>query len=55
MFSDTLFLDLHKNDYHLDTASIADMKALPIPGISDDLDKKPRDPVKPDIGCYEFQ
>lgn len=53
--SDTLFADISGNDYHLDTSSIAEMKAIPIPGITDDLDGKPRDPLFPDIGCYEFQ
>lgn len=54
-FGDTLFVDMFKNDYHLDTMSVAIEKAKPIPGITDDLDLLPRDPVSPDIGCYEFQ
>ncbi|HEY3385867.1 MAG TPA: hypothetical protein VGK46_05115 [Saprospiraceae bacterium] len=54
-FGDTLFVDMAKNDYHLDTMSIAIMKAKPIIEITDDLDNKPRDPVAPDLGCYEFQ
>lgn len=54
-FNDTLFVDLNKYDFHLDTGSVAEMKALPIPGFLDDLDAKLRDPVSPDIGCYEFQ
>src|SRR5688572_17912933 len=52
---DTLFVDMSRHNYHLDTSSIAEMKALPIPGIMDDLDGNPRDAVTPDIGCYEFQ
>ncbi len=54
-FNDTLFVDIDKYDFHLDTSSIAEMKALPIPGITDDKDRKVRDAVLPDIGCYEFQ
>jgi hypothetical protein len=42
------------NDYHLDTLSIAEQKALPIANILRDLDNKLRDIAKPDIGCYEF-
>ena len=41
-------------DFHLDTLSIAEQKALPIPSIPNDLDKKARDLQKPDIGCFEF-
>ncbi len=54
-FGDTLFVDLFKNDYHLDTNAVAIMKGLPLPGVTDDLELNPRDPLKPDIGCYEFQ
>ena len=55
MIHDTLFVDLNKMDFHLDTLSIAEMKAIPIPGITDDLEGHPRDNSNPDIGCYEFQ
>jgi Right handed beta helix region len=41
-------------DFHLDTLSVAEQKAFPIPAISTDLDKKARDLQKPDIGCFEF-
>ena len=41
-------------DFHLGTLSIAEQKALPIPSIPNDLDKKARDLQKPDIGCFEF-
>lgn len=54
-FRDTLFVDMDKYNFHLDTGSVAEMKAIPIPGITDDLDGNQRDPVSPDLGCYEFQ
>lgn len=53
-FSDTVFVDLHKHDYHLDSLSVAIMRGMPIPDIADDLDGKPRDPETPDLGCYEW-
>lgn len=55
MPGDTLFVSMNKHDYHLDTSSIAEMKALPIPGITDDLENFLRDAVLPDIGAYEFR
>jgi hypothetical protein len=42
-------------DYTLDTLSVAEMKAFPLPTISSDLKGKMRDLMKPDIGCYEYQ
>jgi hypothetical protein len=54
MQGDTLFRDLLMMDFHLDTTSIAERRAMPIPGITDDLDGVIRDVVMPDIGCYEF-
>ncbi len=53
-YGDTLFIDMDKNDYHLDTMSIAEMKGIPVPGFTDDLDGLSRDVSHPDIGCYEF-
>jgi Right handed beta helix region len=41
-------------DFHLDTLSVAEQKAFPIPAITTDLDRKARDLQKPDIGCFEF-
>ncbi len=49
-----LFRKPSAGDFHLDTLSIAEQKALPIPAITTDLDKKARDLQKPDIGCFEF-
>lgn len=54
-FGDTLFVDMFKDDYHLDTMSVAEMKGIPLPGFTDDLDGNPRDLLLPDLGCYEFQ
>lgn len=54
-FSDTLFVDLFKDDYHLDTMSVAEMKGRPLPGFTDDLEGHTRDLLLPDLGCYEFQ
>lgn len=51
---EALFADSSEDDYHLDTLSVAEQKALPINGIPFDLDGKERDPVMPDIGCYEY-
>jgi hypothetical protein len=53
--NDTLFVNIDEMDYHLDTISVAELKAIPISGISMDLENFPRDPVTPDIGCYEYQ
>jgi len=54
-FGDTLFVDMFKDDYHLDTMSIAEMKGLPLPAFTDDLEGNIRDILLPDLGCYEFQ
>lgn len=56
--TDKLFVDANKDNYYLDSLSVAIGKAKPIfvPRIIDiDLDGKPRDATKPDIGCYERQ
>jgi hypothetical protein len=54
-YADPLFVDVDEQDYHLDTLSKAEMKAISIPGITTDLDGMPRDPVMPDVGCFESQ
>ena len=48
-----LFIDPGEQDYHLDSLSIAEEQAIPLPNISIDLEGNPRDPNTPDIGCYE--
>ncbi len=50
---DSLFEDLGKNDYHPDSLSFLDRKAIPIIGFINDLDGKLRDLQFPDLGCYE--
>ncbi len=54
-FGDTLFVDLFRDDYHLDTNSVAEKLAIPLPSYLDDFDGHLRDLFLPDIGCYEFQ
>lgn len=49
-----LFLDMNRYDFTPDTLSVARGIALPLPGISDDLTGRLRDPVHPDAGAYEF-
>ena len=51
---DSLFVDPQEDDYHLDTLSIAEMQALPLQNLFFDLDGVMRDPIDPDIGCYEY-
>jgi hypothetical protein len=53
-FGDTLFAGIQEENFHLDTLSIAEHKAMPIPAILLDLDGRMRDAVMPDIGCYEY-
>ncbi|MCB0704109.1 MAG: hypothetical protein KDC34_02325 [Saprospiraceae bacterium] len=50
-----VFADPNEDDYHLDTLSIAEELAIPIPGLDLDLDFQLRDSEKPDVGCYEYQ
>jgi hypothetical protein len=55
MPADALFADVNEDDYHLDTLSIAEEMALPLPGIFIDLEGTERDAIKPDIGCFEYK
>ena len=51
---DTIFANVNKYNFRLDTLhSIANRYAVPIPGITGDLEEKSRDGVTPDAGCYE--
>jgi hypothetical protein len=53
-FADTLFENQNDYDFHLDSLSIAEQKALPLPGVRFDLEGNLRDFDFPDIGCYEY-
>lgn len=53
-FGQPLFRDLNEDDFHLDTLSVVEGLALPIPAIPMDLDGVFRDPIAPDMGCYEY-
>ncbi len=50
-----LFKNIDKDDYHLDTLSVAEQKAKPLTDFNFDLDGIPRDAQKPDIGAYEYK
>ncbi|MBK8854586.1 MAG: right-handed parallel beta-helix repeat-containing protein [Saprospiraceae bacterium] len=52
-FGEKLFLDQSKNDYRLDTMSVALGKARPI-FIKKDIEGKTRKDTNPDPGCFEF-
>lgn len=51
--SQLLFEDPNEDDYHLDSLSIAIGVAIPINGITDDLEGRVRDQQNPDAGCFE--
>jgi hypothetical protein len=51
---DKLFANVNERDFRLDSLSIALGQALPLPGIPIDLEGKMRDPLMPDVGCYEY-
>ena len=55
VLDEALFLDHEKGDFHLDTMSVAIMKATPIAEVQFDLEGNMRDATDPDLGCYEFQ
>ena len=52
---DALFANSPEDDYHLDTLSVAEGQAIPIPTIPTDLDGINRDTETPDVGCYEYR
>ncbi|MEM9991388.1 MAG: hypothetical protein AAF738_06455, partial [Bacteroidota bacterium] len=52
---DTLFVSTSEDDYRLDSLSLAEGKAVPIPTISSDIEGNMRDAQTPDVGCYEHQ
>lgn len=53
--TDSLFADASNYDYHLDSLSKAEMKAMPLGTVNTDLENNVRDQNAPDIGCYEYQ
>ncbi len=48
-----VFLDVDNGDFHLDSLSVVNEQAEPIPGLELDLDGVVRDATNPDMGCYE--
>jgi hypothetical protein len=51
---DPLFVDANQDDYHLDSLSVAIGQGIPVPGLSLDLEGVARDPMNPDLGCFEW-
>ncbi len=51
---DKLFVNIRQDSFQLDSLSVAEMRAVPLPGIERDLVGKPRDATTPDIGAYEY-
>ena len=49
-----LFVDRQANDYHLDSLSQAEERAIPLSAARRDKDEKLRDLFNSDIGCYEY-
>ncbi|MBK8565079.1 MAG: right-handed parallel beta-helix repeat-containing protein [Saprospiraceae bacterium] len=52
---EALFADVNEDDYYLDTLSVAERMAVPLPGILLDLVGTERDAATPDIGCFEYK
>ena len=52
---DTVFLNVSKQDFRLDTMSIAGNKAKPLNNVPFDILGVKRDVVTPDMGCYELK
>ncbi|NOT38151.1 MAG: right-handed parallel beta-helix repeat-containing protein [Saprospiraceae bacterium] len=52
---DSLFKDISKNNFRPDSLSFLEKRAKPINGIIIDLIGNNRDPMTPDLGCYEYQ
>ncbi len=50
-----LFVNTAVDSFQLDTLSVAEGRAIPLIGISDDLIGAERDASTPDIGAYEYQ
>lgn len=52
--SDTLFVDLRENDFHLDSLSLPIDKGLSLPNVPQDIEDNLREIGAVDIGCYEY-
>lgn len=52
---DTIFVSTSEDDYRLDSLSLAEGKAVPVPNILFDIEGNERDAEMPDLGCYEYQ
>ena len=52
--TDKVFKEINRKNYHLDSLSVVEKKALPLPLIAIDIEDKIRDASTPDIGCYEY-
>jgi len=50
-----LFVNTLVDSFQLDTLSVAEGKAIPLPGITDDLIGNERDASTPDVGAFEYQ
>ena len=51
---DVVFFDVDEDDYHLDTLSIAEGLAAPLPSILFDLEGNERAVDSSDVGCFEY-
>jgi hypothetical protein len=49
-----LFISINNDDYHLDSLTVVRDAALPI-SVMFDKENNSRNPITPDIGCFEFQ
>ena len=52
--NDRLFADINKNDFRLDSMSVAIGRGNPIFGINTDITGKLRKTSNPDVGCFEL-
>lgn len=52
---DPVFADIENDDYRPDTLSIIEGQAMPLIGLSVDIEGNERDPATPDLGCFEYQ
>jgi hypothetical protein len=53
-FGENLFFDVDESDFHLDTLSQLEGRALPLSNILVDIEGNMRDANTPDVGCYEY-